>query len=172
MPDSKQIRVGGIALPLDVAAIEALPINPGGVMQFDFAYADIPFSARYEEGGDTGRLRLSGDVGPLPFSAESPAARAGLAQIIAAAASALGPVFRLAQGRIKLGRDLSIPVPATAVGLITAVAGSLIPAKPYLDLMSVYVRPPLEPGKVGIGAVRPEWRRYRQPDKRQALLSL
>ncbi len=159
MPDPKHVVVGGICLPLDVESLEALPINPGGLIQFDFVYAHIHFAARYEEGEQNGHLRLVGDVGPLPFSAESPSARAGLSQIMRAAAEVLGPSFRMTQGRILLGHDVDVPRPVTAINLISAVARSLIPALPYLELIALYVRPPMEPAKPGTSAVRPEWRR-------------
>ncbi|OAN60956.1 hypothetical protein [Magnetospirillum moscoviense] len=161
MSEIKHVVIGGMYLPLDVEALESLPINPGGVIQFTFLYANISFAARYDEGEHGGRLRLVGDVGPLPYSAESPEARAGLAQIIRAANDVLGPCFRTAQGRILLGADASIARPVTAVSLIAQVAASLIPAKPYLDVISVYVRPPLEMARPGTSSVRPEWRRRR-----------
>jgi hypothetical protein len=161
MSEIKHVVIGGMCLPLDVEALESLPINPGGVIQFTFLFANISFAARYDEGERGGRLRLVGDVGPLPYSAESPEARAGLAQIIRAANDVLGPCFRTAQGRILLGADEQIAHPVTAVSLISRVAASLIPATPYLDLISVYVRPPLEKARPGTSAVRPEWRRRR-----------
>lgn len=159
MSHPKHVVVGGLCLPLDVEALKSLPVEPGGVMTFDFAFRSIRFAVRYEEGPDGGSLRLVGDLGPMPFTAESPAARAGLAAIVLEAADLLGPSFRQAEGRILLGREITIDRPATASKLIAAVAGILVPAIPYLDLIAVYIRPPLALSAPGERALRPEWRR-------------
>lgn len=159
MSDPKHIVVGGLCLPMDVEALESLPVNPGGVMKFDFVFRFIRFAARYEETTEGGHVKLVGDVGPLPFTAEAPAARAGLAQIVLEASDVLGPSFRFTQGRIVLGRDFAIERPVTASKLIGTVATFLVPAIPYLDLIALYIRPPLAPAKPGEPALRPEWRR-------------
>lgn len=161
MSEPKHVVIGGMCLPLDVEALESLPVNPGGLIQFTFFFSDICFAARYEAGETMGRLRLVGDAGPLPFSAESPEARAGLFQIMRAANDALGATFRAHQGRIVVGCDVPVAPPVTAVSLVAAVAENLIPAKPYLELISVYIRPPMEKAKPGVSAIRPEWRRRR-----------
>lgn len=168
MPDPKHLIpkhliVGGMCLPLDMEALEALPINPGGIFQFDFTFHDIRFAIRYEEKDDHGHLRVVGDVGPMPFSAESPAARAGLNQIMRAANDALKSRFRIAQGRLVLGTEVEIDRPVTATKLISTVAMLIIPATPYLDLVALYLRPPMAPAKPGQPALRPEWRRKALP---------
>lgn len=160
MPDAQQLSLGGIALPLDFEALESLPVAPGGAIQFDFAYRQVPFVCRYDEA--SGTLRLAGDVGPLPFTAESPAARSGLGHIVVDANDLLGPTFRFSQGRILLSGATPVPKPLTATHVIAAAAAILIPATPYLDLISVYVRPPLAPHKPGESPLRPEWRRHRK----------
>lgn len=146
-------------IPADLAAMEVLPLNSAGLFQCDFVYRDIHFAARYEGKDESGHMRLAGDVGPMPFSAESPAARAGLARIIVRANDHLGPVFRLVHGRVTMGGGRDLAGPVTPSDLMAAVAAILIPAVPYLDLMAMYVRPPLAPTKAGESAVRPEWRR-------------
>ena len=157
MPDAKQLNLGGIALPLDIEAFESLPVAAGGTLQFDFAYRNIPFVCRYQE--QDGCLRLAGDVGPLPFTAESPAARAGLGTIVVDANDLLGPTFRFSQGRILLSGSVPVAKPVTATHVIAAAAAILVPAAPYLDLIAVYIHPPLAPAKPGESALRPEWRR-------------
>ncbi len=159
MPDRKHVVIGGLCLPLDVEALESLPVDPGGLIQFDFAYQNIRFAVRYAEGETDGILKIVGDVGPLPFSAEAPAARAGLVQIVLAANDVLESRFRLVDGRILLGAETNIDRPVTATKLIAAVAAALITAQPYLDLISVYIRPPLAAAAPGEAALRPEWRR-------------
>lgn len=159
MPDTKHLIIGGICLPLDVEALEALPIDPGGVFHFDFVYRDIRFAVRYEECADCGLLRVVGDVGPMPFSAESPDARAGLRRIMEHANEGLTAQFRLSQGRVALGVDTRLERPVTATRLISNVTLLLIPAAAYLDVISIYLRPPLAQAKPGESALRREWRR-------------
>lgn len=160
----KHVIVGGFCLPLDIESLEALPVDPGGVFKFDFTFHHIRFAIRYEEEQEHGSLRIVGDVGPMPFSAESPVARAGLAQIIGAANSVVKTQFKVTQGRIALGTELTINRPVTATKLIAAVAAALIPCTPYLDLIATYVRPPMmAPAKRGEPALRPEWRRRTLP---------
>lgn len=159
MSEAKKLNLGGIALPLDIEALEALPLAPGGTIQFDFAYRYIRFAARYQHDEAGGTLKLVGDVAPLPFTAESPAARAGLGHIVVSANDVLGPTFRFADGRIVFGASAPVPAPITATHVISTVASLLIPARPYLDLIAVYVRPPLAPAPKHESALRPEWRR-------------
>ena len=163
MPDPKHLIIGGMCLPLDIEALESLPINPGGVFQFDFVFHHIRFAIRYEEHDSHGRLRVVGDVGPLPYSAESPAARSGLNQIMSRANEVLGAQFRLNQGRIVLGSEAEIERPVTATKMIATVAAALIPSVPYLDLMAVYIRPPQAPAKRGEPVLRPQWRHKALP---------
>lgn len=163
MADVKKVNMGGIALPLDIEGLETLPVPPDGIIQFDFTYRQIRFTCRYQHAPEGGTLRLAGDVGPLPYTAESPAARAGLAAIIADANDLLGPTFRFSQGRILLAGGAPVVQPLTATHVVAAAAGIVIPATPYLDLISVYVRPPLAPARRGESALRPEWRGKQLP---------
>lgn len=164
MAEAKKFTLGGVALPLDIENLETLPLSPGGVIQFDFTWHQIRFTCRYHEGETGGGiLRIAGDVGPLPYTAESPAARAGLAQIAIEANDVLGPTFRFSQGRILMIAAEPVQPPLTATHVVAAAATILLPATPYLELISVYVRPPLAPAKPGESAVRPEWRRRALP---------
>ncbi|CAA7626787.1 conserved hypothetical protein [Candidatus Terasakiella magnetica] len=165
MSKTKSFTLGGKTLPIDLHtawdAEDGKPLSVGdGEVQFDFDFRDIRFVGRCREIGDHAQLKLVGDVGPMPFSAESPAARQGLGQIIEAANLHMGGEnFRTSQGRILLGNDLTFPAPITATGLVTAVSLFLLPALPYLELVAMYIRPPLAPAKRGESAVRLEWRR-------------
>jgi hypothetical protein len=99
----------------------------------------------------------------MPFSAESPSARSGLARIVDSGNSVLGAgTFRLTQGRILLGGELGVPAPVSAVGLVSAVTRFLAPATPYMELISMYIRPPLAPARTGESAVRAEWRKSKR----------
>ncbi|MBI2236241.1 MAG: hypothetical protein HYU60_04685 [Magnetospirillum sp.] len=163
MSKTSQFILGGKCFPIDLQALAAedgqlLPIEDG-LVQFDFNFRSVRIAGRYEEADGHARLKIVGDVGPMPFSVESPAARAGLARIVQVASDRSGPLFRIARGRILLGAEQTILPPVTATALVAAVARVLVPAIPYLDLIACYVRPPLAPARPGESALRPEWRR-------------
>lgn len=167
MSKPKSLTLGGKPLPMDLQAVWTESEGPalslgGGTVKFDFGYRDIRFAAQLDHSGETAHMKLVGDLGPMPFSAESPAARMGLARIVEAANDHLGQgLFRVTQGRVLLGGDLEIPVPVTATGLVTEASRFLIPALPYIELIAIYIRPPLAPARSGESAVRPEWRKQR-----------
>lgn len=156
---------GGWALPIDPGSVlrdgsgKALPLADG-TTQFDFRYRDVRFVGRVEVDHGSVTLRIVGDVGPMPYSAESAQARAGLARICAVANDSLKHArLRVVQGRILVGTDLALETPPTATGLVSAVVEFLLPTRPYLELIAVYLRPPLAPAKKGETALQPEWRK-------------
>ncbi|EME68410.1 hypothetical protein H261_18662 [Paramagnetospirillum caucaseum] len=165
MSKSNAFSVGGLSLPLDIDAVleeaEAPPLTLGSnPVAFDFGFRFVRFAARLEQVGGGVQLKLVGDMGPMPFSAESPAARSGLARIVDAGNAVLGAgTFRINQGRILLGGEAGVPTPVAAVGLVSAVTRFLAPAIPYMELISMYVRPPLAPARPGESAVQPQWRK-------------
>jgi hypothetical protein len=165
MSQSKSLTLGGLSLPLDTQAIlsgdDAPTLAMGdGIIKFDFGFRQVRFVGQLDMARGKARLRLVGDLGPMPFSAESTAARAGLARIVEAANTHLGAgTFRVTLGRVLLGGDFAIPVPVDATGLVTGSTRFLVPALPYMELIALYVRPPLAPARVGESAVRPEWRK-------------
>lgn len=122
----------------------------------------VPFDLRLDtdpaaEGGPDGlRLSLEGDVGPMPFSAESPMARAALAQIVADGNAHLGGGMVIVAGRIRLMLSAPIGKPDGLVGLITAIVGLVAPWVPYLEAIAVFVAPPGEGGGNGL---RSAWQR-------------
>ncbi len=155
MSNAKSLSIGGMTLPLDLDAVETLPMGGGGA-QFDFHYRGIRFAGQCVESDGGATLKLAGDVGRLPFSAEAPAARSGLSFIIMHANGLLGRVFRLVDDRIVVGREVSVATPVTATALVAAVATVLIPVAPYLDLAAVYFEP-------GGERLKPEWRVRARP---------
>jgi hypothetical protein len=161
MSKTQILKLGGNSLPVDIEALETLPITAGGVTRFDFVFRDIRFSASLDAGEGVGTLRLAGDCGPLPFTAESPQARAGLGHIVVDANNVLGQTFRFAESRIRFEADIPVAPPLTATNVVSAAVAVLVPAIPYLDLIGVYIRPPLAPALPGESALRPEWRRRR-----------
>lgn len=156
---------GNWTLPLDLGAVldgegsHALPVC-GGVAKFDFGFRDIRFVGQVDPRPNGAHLKLVGDVGPMPFSAESLPARSGLARIVVAAVDVLGGhPLRVNQGRILAGYETDLGQPITATALVAAVSLFLVRLTPYLDLIAVYVRPPLASARPGESPIRAAWRR-------------
>jgi hypothetical protein len=167
MPDSTRLSFGRRSLPLDIDAIvddEAMSLAQAPI-QFDFAYRGIRFACRCEQQDGGAMLKLVGDAGAMPFSAESSEARMAVQAIVEHAngtlAAAPGPAIRLTHGRILLGTERLLPMPITAVSLVAAIARFVVPALPYLTLLAEVVRPPLQPAKPGESALQPGWRRLK-----------
>ena len=162
MSEPKVLIIGGQSLPIDLGSFVEAEGNALGLslapVQFDFNYRDIRFACRCESHGESAPLKLVGDVGPMPFSAESAGSRSALRTIVDAANEALGPTFKVAQGRLLIGTERELSPPITATALIGAIASFLLPASPYLTLIAEVVRPPLQPAKPGESALRREWR--------------
>lgn len=165
MSDSAILYLGGKPIPLDLHRVWAdetgTPQSVGaGPIKFDFVCRGVRFAGFCDD--EANALKLVGDLGPMPYTAESPSARLNLTTIFAAANDALGPCFRLSGGRILLGLDAVVRPPVDAVALIGAVAVALIPALPYLELVGMMVRPPMEKAPTGEPALRSAWRQGRK----------
>lgn len=160
MSEHKTLSLGGNVLPLDIEAFETLPVPVGSSIRFDFVFRFVRFRMICEHGEDSATLRLTGDVGPLPFTAESPAARGGLIQIMHHVNERFGPRLELVSGnRLRFAAVEPLPLPITATHLVSAVTAMLLPIGPYLDVIATYVRPPLAPANQGESSIRPQWRR-------------
>lgn len=131
---------------------------PSGKSTFSFVYRSIPLSIVVHDAAPEATLEVVGDVGPMPFSAESALARAGLRAIVDTANERLGEIFRVVDNRIRLVGSLKVAHPVTSVRLVTALAQFLLPAKPYLETTEVFIEPAAG-GKDGLATLRPHWRR-------------
>jgi hypothetical protein len=166
-----KLNIGDLSLPLDLHALtsgsEIAAAPAPREFSFRFTYRQIPVAARHLPGGEAGRLELSGDLGPFPYSAESSVARAELQIVLDAANGHLGRRFVVSRGRIQLVGAFPLPHPVTAVQLITGLAQFLTRVKPYLETIDVFLRPPAETARTGEGALRPGWRPVRPPRSRR-----
>jgi len=104
---------------------------------FHFRYRGISFSVHFKDDGVKASLDLSAWLGKFPFSAESAEQRQALNAIVRGANQSLGPLLSVQRGKIGLRHDLALPMPVTAVGMISALSAFLVPLKPYLDLIDM-----------------------------------
>ncbi|PKU23734.1 hypothetical protein [Telmatospirillum siberiense] len=154
MQHSSNLILGELKLPFDEGGDAELIERRD--FKFRFAYREIPFFAHFR--ADASRIEVSGDVGPMPFSAESSLARIELQTVLDAANAHLGETFLIREGRIGLVGGASVSLPVTAVGLITALTLLLIKLRPYLETIEVFLLPPGEARASGETALRPGWR--------------
>ncbi len=157
MQHSSNLILGALKLPFDaqcgVDTIERRDFD------FRFSYRQIPFAAHFRTRGGISAIEISGDIGPMPFSAESALARAELQAVLDAANAHLGEVFLLREGRIRIVGAVPVVPPITAVGLVTAITHFLLKRRPYLETIEVFLLPPGVALTSGEAALRPGWRR-------------
>ena len=107
-----------------------------GPLRFAFAYRGVEFGAEVATGAEP-RVRLSAELGKLPYSMEIGLARHTIRRILMASA-------QLPHGRIglsdsddmRLEAESSPPAPFTPASLMAAVAALLLDFRPYLDLVA------------------------------------
>jgi hypothetical protein len=154
---SSNLILGEIKLPFDEGGgtekIERRDFN------FRFSYRQIPFAAQYRAERDPSKIDIVGDIGPMPFSAESALARIELQTVLDAANAHLGEIFRIIEGRIQIVGEAMVTPPVTAVGLITAITHFLLKRRPYLETIEVFLLPPGDVKASGEASLRPGWRR-------------
>lgn len=148
-------------LPIDLRVLAAEGDGSGPPpmgLYFSFIHLSVPFQCRYEEDGEAGILTMTGTLGRMPFSAESPAARTALLTILDAAGRHLGPIFGVEDGEVRLKRSVSLQRPISAAKLVVALVTLLASPKPYIELIGTYLAPPAETGGDKAGKVRSLWR--------------
>ncbi len=134
--------IAGRCFPLRVGDIEIdgrgriRARSDKGPLRFAFAYRGVEFGAEVAIGAEP-RVRLSAELGKLPYSMEIGHGRHTIRRILMASA-------QLPHGRIGLSEsddmrieaESSPPAPFTPVSLMAAVAALLLDFRPYLDLVA------------------------------------
>ncbi len=134
--------IAGRRGPLRVGDIEIdgqgriRPRGDKGPLRFAFAYRGVEFGAEVATGAAP-RVRLSAELGKLPYSMEIGHGRHTIRRILMASA-------QLPHGRIglsdsddmRLEAESSPPSPFTPASLMAAVAALLLDFRPYLDLVA------------------------------------
>lgn len=124
----------GLILPADSFPVR-LPLH------FRFSCFGVPFEAHAQRGADGTEVAVHGEVGPLPFSAESVQARQNITAILQSADVGSRARFVvgdgqaiMVEGRASLG---AMPSPET---IVATVATMLYPLKPYIELVDWFGR--------------------------------
>ena len=111
-----------------------------GSLEFRFVYLGFPFAVSAEAGTKGSSIDIRSILGCLPYSSESFQARQGAMKVLAAATGTLGQRVRLGKGqRLEMSARRTSKDPLTPVNLVSIMAGILLEAKPFLDLLSEYL---------------------------------
>jgi hypothetical protein len=118
---------------VSVAPDGAISHKPREYLRFAFDYQGVTFNAEGRRTGDRFVLSVSGDLGPLPFSAESAEARHTIQDLIAASGSLIAPTFTIGEDQaIRVSATLELLKPVSPVGTLTMVTELLLVLKPWL----------------------------------------
>lgn len=131
------------ALPPDVSHMYidsdgAVRLGRGGeLIEFRFSFMDVPFSATTRQVQSGPIVQLSGEIAPLPYSAEGLVVRRSVMAIIDASQELI--YSRLAISKYKtilcVGKA-PFTRPATPAELIAAAASVLVEVEPFLQLLA------------------------------------
>jgi len=119
--------------------------SEGDGLRFTFEYEGFLFAVQASAGSQNTQMRFHANLGSLPYTAENSYARTQALAVLRSASRALGGRLQLTpRQRILLLEDITIDEPFTPVLLMSRAAKLLVMAKPYLELLSGYVHPPVE----------------------------
>ncbi len=107
-----------------------------GPLRFTFAYRGVEFGAEVATGTQP-RLRLSAELGKLPYSMEIGRGRLTIRRILKASAQLPhGHIGLSDSGDMRFQAEATPPAPFTPASLMAAVAALLLDFRPYLDLVA------------------------------------
>lgn len=110
-------------------------LTPKAPLSFRFIWEKVLFTGKLTKIGDDHRLILLGDLGPLPFSAESPSFRERLLSLIAwHPEERMKFVLEPNQQRVYLMIDDILKQELSGNLLIASVVASLFHARPFIEL--------------------------------------
>ena len=110
--------------------------NDDDGLNFSFEYGGFLFAVRASAKQQNTLIRLHANLGNMPYTAENATARHHAMAVLRSASQALGGRVSLTpEQQILLREEISIDEPLTPVLLVMA--------KPYLELLTRFVRPPV-----------------------------
>ncbi len=109
----------------------------GELIEFGFSFMDVPFTASTRQIQSGPVVQISGEIAPLPYSAEGLVVRRSAMAIIDASQD-------LAHARLAISKHKTIlcvgkapfSIPATPVDLISSVASIILEVKPFLQILA------------------------------------
>jgi|GEM_PF-4636216 len=105
-------------------------------LAFGFVYFGIPFEAVLNRGEDV-VLRLSANLGRLPFSAHSPRARQTMLRIIQATGSLPRAQIVVEEDhKMLVQAEATPPMPRNLSSIVATAAALLLEIRPYLHLLA------------------------------------
>jgi hypothetical protein len=103
---------------------------------FRFSYREVPCTAIVERQEGSSILRLVGNFGPLPYTAEGAVQRRRALQVIAATKRQPGLGWHLSPTQsILFTGDFALPQPLTPPAMISGVVGLLLRADDYIGFL-------------------------------------
>jgi hypothetical protein len=140
-----EIKIGDVTIGDLSQEIEnkGLLVHKKGVgqLEFRFVYLGFPFAVRAEAGTKGSSIDIRSILGYLPYSSESLRDRQGAMKVLAAASGALGRRVRFGKGqRLEMSDRRTSKDPLTPVNLVSLMTSIMLEAKPFLDLLSGFLK--------------------------------
>ncbi len=133
---------GNREIGLDTAAEIA---GKGRQFEFTFEYLGFLFAVKASAEEQRTNMFLRAHLGNVPYTAEGPIKRSNAMEVLSAATVHLGGRVKVtSHQRIILIEDYVFDEPLTPVLLLTKAATLLVQAKPFLELLSEVVHPPVQ----------------------------
>lgn len=108
--------------------------NARDALTFSFDYQGVTFTAHGRRIGERFVMTVVADLGPLPFSAESAAARSQIQDIVAASALSVSPILTIDDSQaIRVETSFDLVQPVSPVSMLTMVTELLLTLKPMLE---------------------------------------
>ncbi len=109
----------------------------GELIEFGFSFMDVPFTASTRQVQTGPIIQISGEIAPLPYTAEGIVVRRSVVAIIAASQE-------LAYSRLAISKQKTIlcvgkapfTIPATPAELIAAATSVILEVKPFLQILA------------------------------------
>jgi len=131
----------GATLPIELDRL-ALPqtmgvtVAPTNEIVFRFAYLDVPFAGRVERRGVGAVLRLTGDLGPLPFTAQAAERRRRALWTIAAACRETELDWSVSEKQaIAVAGEIELARPLTPAAMVSGAIALLLQGERYLKFL-------------------------------------
>ncbi len=140
LPEGAIASLGRVAPPFEIdrfgASFGLGPARASGMLTFHFSFNEVPFTARTERREDKPMLRLTGNLGVLPYTIENATRRRRLRKVLAAAQRASGLRWEITPHHlISASGEIDLCLPLTPTSVIAGAATLLLRSRPYLELI-------------------------------------